>query len=71
MARVSPAELLVPVAVCGIVILALCRGTDVFSALTDGALDGLKTAVRILPPLVILLTAVSMLRVGCASRSGP
>ena len=33
-----------------------------FSALTDGARDGLKTVMRIFPALVALLTAVSMLR---------
>jgi len=58
----NPAGLIVPVMICGITAYALSRGTDVFSALTDGALDGLKTAARILPPLVILLTSVSMLR---------
>lgn len=58
----NPAGLIVPVMICGITAYALSRGVDVFSALTDGALDGLKTAGRILPPLVILLTSVSMLR---------
>jgi spore maturation protein B len=40
----------------------LLRGTDVFSAMTDGAAEGLRTVARIFPPLVVLLTAVSMLR---------
>ncbi len=31
---------------------ALFRGTDVFSALTDGALQGLRTVGRIAPVLV-------------------
>ena len=44
-------------ALCGVL-----TGTDVFSALTDGARDGLKTVMRIFPALVALLTAVSMLR---------
>ena len=49
----------------GLRVSALCgvlTGTDVFSALTDGARDGLKTVMRIFPALVALLTAVSMLR---------
>ena len=40
----------------------LLRGVDVFSAMADGAADGLKTVLRIFPPLVALLTAVYMLR---------
>lgn len=41
---------------------ALFRGTDVFSALTDGALQGLHTVGRIAPVLVCLLPAVGALR---------
>lgn len=41
---------------------ALLRGTDVFSALMDGARDGLRVVLNILPPLVAILTAVYMLR---------
>lgn len=51
------AGLLAGVGLCGVL-----SGTDVFSALTDGARDGLKTVMRIFPALVALLTAVSMLR---------
>ena len=40
---------------------ALFRGTDVFSALTDGALQGLRTVGRIAPVLVCLLPAVGAL----------
>ena len=43
-------------------LLCLCRGTDVFSALTDGARDGLALLGRILPPLVALLPAAAMFR---------
>ena len=42
---------------------ALFRGTDVFSALTDGALQGLRTMGRIAPVLVCLLPAVGALAV--------
>ena len=41
---------------------ALFCGTDVFSALTDGALQGLRTVGRIAPVLVCLLPAVGALR---------
>ena len=49
--------LLAAVAVCG-----LGRRIDIYAALTRGAEEGLRTLLRIVPALVGLLTAVSMLR---------
>lgn len=49
--------LLAAVAVCG-----MGRRVDVYSALTHGAEEGLTVLLHILPALVGLLTAVSMLR---------
>lgn len=49
--------LLAAVAVCG-----MGRRVDVYSALTHGAEEGLTVLLQILPALVGLLTAVSMLR---------
>ncbi len=43
-------------------IYALCRRVDVFSALTDGAKNGLNVVVGMLPALIALLSAVYMLR---------
>lgn len=40
----------------------LRRRVDVYAALTDGASEGLRVLLRILPGLVALLTAVYMLR---------
>ena len=54
--------LTVPLLLAGVGLCGMLTGTDVFSALTDGARDGLKTVMRIFPALVALLTAVSMLR---------
>lgn len=54
--------LAVPLILSAVGLYGILTGTDVFSALTDGALDGLKTVVRIFPSLVALLTAVSMFR---------
>lgn len=55
-------DLLVP----GILALCACAGLhkkeNVYSALTDGAMDGLKLLKNILPSLIVLLTAISMLR---------
>lgn len=55
-------DYLIPVLLAGAALYALCRRVDVFSALTIGAGEGLSVVLRILPPLVALLTAVYMLR---------
>lgn len=49
--------LLALVGVCG-----AGRGVDVYTALTRGAEEGLQTLLRIIPALVVLLSAVSMFR---------
>ena len=54
--------LTVPLLLAGVGLCGVLTGTDVFSALTDGARDGLRTVARIFPALAALLTAVSMLR---------
>ena len=54
--------LAMPLIMGGVGLYALGRGVDVFSALTTGAGEGLSVILRILPPLVALLTAVYMLR---------
>ncbi len=53
---------ILPLLIGGIVIAALFHKTPLFSIFLDGAREGLDTAIRILPSLVALLTAVSMLR---------
>ena len=50
-------RLLVSVAVC-----AMGKRVNVYSALTEGAEDGLRVLMRVLPALVGLMTAVYMLR---------
>lgn len=55
-------DYLIPVLLAGAALYALCRRVDVFSALTTGAGEELSVVLRILPPLVALLTAVYMLR---------
>lgn len=54
--------MLVPVLIFLIALWGLVRKVDLWSALVDGAADGLKVTVRIAPPLIALLTAVYMLR---------
>lgn len=41
----------------------LCKKVNVFDAFLEGAMDGLKTSVKILPALVGLIAAITMFRV--------
>lgn len=54
--------MLVPFTICGVALYGTFRGVDVYSALVQGAGEGLETMVRIVPPLVGLMAAVHMLR---------
>ena len=54
--------MLVPLLMLGIAMWGLIRKVDLWTALVDGAGDGLKVTLRIAPPLIALLTAVYMLR---------
>lgn len=56
------ADLLIPFLMIGVSLFALARRCDVYGALLEGGLEGLKLLLTILPALVMLLTAVSMLR---------
>lgn len=58
----SIASLSAAIVIAAAAIAGLLRGVDVFSAMSEGAAEGLKTVLRIFPPLVALLTAVHMLR---------
>jgi len=55
-------ELIVPLILCGVGVFALFRRTDLYPALIRGAGEGLSTAKRILPPVVVLLSAVYLFR---------
>ena len=54
--------LIVPLIICAVAVFALHKRIDVYAALTEGALDGLKVTAKILPPLIGLLSAVYMFR---------
>ena len=58
----SWSSLVVPLLLTGTALFAVSRRVDVYSALTQGAGEGLSVLLRILPALVGLLTAVSMFR---------
>lgn len=55
-------DLMIPLILAAAALYAASRRVDVYSALADGAKDGLGILLRIFPNLVALLTAVAMLR---------
>ncbi|MBQ3054582.1 MAG: spore maturation protein [Oscillospiraceae bacterium] len=55
-------ELIVPLILCGVGAFALVRRCDLYPALVRGAAEGLTTAKKILPPVVVLLSAVYLFR---------
>lgn len=54
--------LIVPALLAVVGAWAVYKKVDLFSAMTGGARDGLQTVKAILPSLIVLLTAVTMLR---------
>jgi len=54
--------MLVPLIMAGVALYAMSRRVDVYSALVQGAGEGLGTLARIVPSLIALLSAVHMLR---------
>jgi len=60
-------DLLVPSIMLGISCFALSGKHDVYTLLVSGAAEGLQTLKHIVPALVILLSAVQMLRVSGAT----
>lgn len=54
--------LLVPALLFAVGAWASYKKVDLYAAMSKGAADGLQTVKRILPPLVVLLSAIAMLR---------
>lgn len=52
----------VPLMIGGIIFCGLIKEVPIYDTFIKGAFEGLKSSVRILPALVALVTAVSMLR---------
>ncbi len=55
-------DLLIPLILIFVSLFALWKKQDVYSCLLEGGLDGLKLLLTVTPALVVLLTAVHMLR---------
>jgi spore maturation protein B len=58
--------MIVPVLIAFVAVYGCARRVDVYDSLIQGAGDGLKVMVRIVPAMIALLTAVSMLRLSGA-----
>ncbi|MBQ9375528.1 MAG: spore maturation protein [Ruminococcus sp.] len=56
-------EIIVPVIICLVFVFALIKRVDIFSEFVHGAKENLLIAIDLIPPLVILLTAIEMLSV--------
>ena len=54
--------MVIPLTIAGVALYGTFKKVDVYAALVQGAGEGLATTLRILPPLVGLMTAVYMLR---------
>lgn len=54
--------LFVPLILVFVGIYAWAKKIDIFSALLRGAAEGLQTALKILPPIVLILSAISLFR---------
>lgn len=52
----------IPVMVCAILVFGLVKKVPVLGCFTDGAKEGLQSAVSVLPSLIGLMMAVSMLK---------
>ena len=62
MSTVFNSDMIVPFIIVLITGYAVFKKTDIFSAFTEGAKEGLRSAVSILPSLCFLMTAIGMLR---------
>ena len=59
-------QYVIPAVIAAVIIFALKTRTDAYAAFTEGAADGLRTVVKILPSLLAVITAAQMLRVSGA-----
>ena len=59
---VAASDWFIPLIMVGIIVYGMLKNVDVFDAFVEGAKDGLKVVLDILPTLIGLLVAVGMLR---------
>lgn len=59
---VGASDWIIPIILVGIIVYGMLHDVNVFEAFIEGAKDGLKVVLDILPTLIGLLVAVAMLR---------
>ena len=52
-------DFIVPVVILGVITIGILAHTDIFEAFTEGAAEGIKTTIDILPALIILSSSAS------------
>ena len=57
----SLSAIIVPLVICTVFVTALFKRVDIFTEFVKGAKENVLIAVDLIPPLVILLTAIEML----------
>lgn len=55
-------DLILPVLIGGILFYGILHGVDIYSEFVEGALSGIKSAVKILPYIVAIIFAVNLFR---------
>lgn len=60
-------DYIIPIIVCGILVYGFIKKVDVVKVFAEGAVDGIKTVYNIFPMLLLMLTAVYMLRASTAT----
>ena len=55
-------NIIMPIIIGTIIILGIGKKINVYDSFAEGAFEGLKTVLNILPTLIGLMTAVSVLR---------
>lgn len=59
-------DFIVPIVILGVIAIGIIAHTDIFDAFTEGAAEGIKTTIDILPALIILITCINMFKAsGC------
>ena len=53
---------IIPLAILGITMHGICKGVNIYSAMTDGVKKGLSVCAGVFPAVLIMLVAISMLR---------
>lgn len=59
---VTASDWIIPIIMAFIIVYGMLKGVNVFEAFVEGATDGLRVVVDLLPTLIGLLVAVGMLR---------